>query len=65
MKEYYFYRCVKCGRKLRTPESQQRGMGKTCYEKYCKDMEQYNKELSADTNVHKVEFKKFRLFEVK
>lgn len=65
MEEYYFYRCVKCGRKLRTPESQLRGMGKRCYEKYCKDMEQYNKELNEDKSVHKVEFKKFRLFEVK
>lgn len=31
-----FQTCVRCGRKLKTQEAKERGMGKVCFEKYQK-----------------------------
>ena len=54
-----FQTCVRCGRKLKTSEARERGMGKVCYKKFCTDMNRY-----TEDNIHNMEFKKFRLFEV-
>lgn len=34
MEKQVYEFCIRCGRRLRTPESQERGMGKICAEKY-------------------------------
>lgn len=30
----FYYKCLRCGRKLKSEESKQIGFGKTCYKKY-------------------------------
>lgn len=32
-----FCNCLRCGRKLKTPDAQERGYGKVCWEKQQKD----------------------------
>ena len=54
-REYQY--CIRCGRKLKSKEAKERGMGRVCFERYCEAWK--NKELP------KAEFKKSRLFEVK
>ena len=32
-----YYRCIRCGRRLKTPENRERGMGKVCWEKHVRE----------------------------
>ena len=37
----YYKFCLRCGKRLKTPENQARGMGKTCWEKSQRDKEKH------------------------
>lgn len=42
MEKIEYQYCIRCGRKLKTPEARERGMGKVCAEKY-KEKQKKNK----------------------
>ena len=53
MKEYL--KCLRCGRKLQSEESKQRGYGNTCWEKYTnsvryKELFKVDSQQTADTD---------------
>ena len=47
LKDTYKY-CLRCGRKIKTPENKLRGMGKICWEK--SHLEQSRRLFDADSN---------------
>ena len=45
-----YTKCIKCGRRLRTEESQELGFGPVCYKKWKADNEKYQKEWEQATH---------------
>lgn len=39
-----YTKCIKCGRRLRTKESQELGFGPVCYKKWKEESDSYQKE---------------------